>query len=133
MNSAKSNAVVSAGLVEDDDPEHDCQHVIDIMYVIDDNAIVNRDIDNHVVVSDIAIDNGRVRDDNDIHYFANAFLPPQRGPYFSEWKRRLEDVRPRNATYNEMWSQITESQRKELLRNHFRRVRKTKQDSAIIC
>ena len=126
MNSDKSNAIVSAGVVEDDDPEHDRQHVID------DNAIINGDVDNHVDVSDVAIDKGRIRDGNDVHYFANAFLPRQRGPYYAEWKRRLEDIRTRDATYKEMLSQISESQTRELFRDHFCRVRQRKQDNAII-
>ena len=132
MNSDKSNAIVGAGLVEENDPEHHRQHVIDNMHVIDDNAIINGDVDNHVDVSDVHIDKGRVRDGNDVHYFANAFLPRQRGPDYAEWKRRLEDIRTRDATYEEMLSQIIESQRRKLFRDHFRRVRQRKQEKSII-
>ena len=75
---------------------------------------------------------GYGRDGNDVHYFANAFLPRQRGPYYAEWKRRLEDIRTRDATYEEMLSQISESQTRELFRDPFRRVRQRKQDIANI-
>ena len=132
MNSVKSNIIVSAASMEDY-PKHDPQHVRDNNNGFDDNAIVIGDVNNDVDEDDNVIVNGGVGGGNhDVHYYANAFVPPQPGPYAPEWMGRLKDIRSRNTTYNKMWALITESQRRELLRNHFRRVRKRKHDAAII-
>lgn len=114
MNSGKSNAVGAAS-VEDDDH---CRYVRDNMPVMDDNAIISGDVENQQV--------------NEGHYFAKAFERRPRGPYYDDWKRRLEDMRTRDATYEEMLSRITESQKRYLFRDHFRRKRQRKQDAAII-
>ena len=95
------------------------------MPVMDNERVLKGEIENDVYVPDVDIG-------NEVHLFAKAFVPRQRGPYYNDWKRSVEDERTMDATYEYMLSHITKEQKRELFRDHFRRKRQRKQDAVII-
>ena len=101
-------------------------YVRNTMHVMENERVVKGEIENDVSVPDFAIS-------NEVHCFAKAFVVPrERGPYYDDWKRSVEDERTMDATYEYMLSHITKEQKKELFRDHFRRKRQRKQDAVII-
>ena len=95
------------------------------MPVMEDEASPSGEIENDVDVVDVGFG-------NEVHFFAKPFVSRQRGPYYNDWKRSVEDERTRDATYEYMLSHITKEQKRELFRDHFRRKQQRKQDAVII-